>query len=112
MQLTVVLLVLPPLITLARTGVYRPLRIVAALLTAAAATGWLLDRVGLTTPLGTAADSLGSASPWIVGALWIAAAGMLVRRRLRRPALVGAVRWLRAVSSLWRDSRGDSPSPE
>ncbi|GAA4979356.1 HupE/UreJ family protein [Kineococcus glutinatus] len=90
MQLVVVLLVLPPLVVLARTAAYRPLRVAAAVLTAVAAVGWLLDRVGLTTPLGAAADSLGHASPWIAAALWIAAVVVLVRSRLRvdrdRPA--------------------------
>jgi hypothetical protein len=73
MQLAVVLVVLPPLLILARTPAYRPLRTGAAVLTAIAALGWLLDRVGLTTPLGAAADSLSPASPWIVIAAWLAA---------------------------------------
>ncbi|WP_432504007.1 HupE/UreJ family protein [Kineococcus arenarius] len=78
-QLAIVLLVLPPLVVLARTAVYGPLRVAAALLTALAAVGWLLDRVGLPTPLGAAADSLGALSPWIAAALWVAAACVLVR---------------------------------
>ena len=81
MQLAVVLLVLPPLLVLARTPAYAPLRTCAAVLTAIAALGWLLDRVGLSTPLGAAADSLGPASPWIVLALWLAAVTTLVRSR-------------------------------
>ena len=81
MQLAVVLVVLPPLVVLARTRVYRPLRNAAAVLTAAAAIGWLLDRVGLTTPLGAAADALGPASPWIVVALWLGALLAVVRAR-------------------------------
>jgi hypothetical protein len=83
MQLIVVLLVLPPLLVLARAPAYRPLRIVAALVTAAAAAGWLLDRIGVITPLAGAADRLGPASPWIAGALWIAAAVDLIRGRRR-----------------------------
>ena len=81
MQLAVVLVVLPPLVVLARTPAYRPLRTAAAALTAIAALGWLLDRVGLTTPLGAAADSLGPASPWLVAALWLAALHVLLRSR-------------------------------
>ena len=81
MQLAVVLLVLPPLLVLARTPAYRPVWVVAALLTGIAAVGWLLDRIGVGTPLGSAADRLGSASPWIVGALWVAAAVVLIRPR-------------------------------
>lgn len=84
MQLTVVLLVLPPLIVLARTAVYRPLRAVAACVTAVAATGWLVDRLGQPNALAVAADAVGTTSPWIVGALWIT-------------AIVVVVRWRRAV---------------
>ena len=83
MQLAVVLVVLPPLLALARTPAYRPLRTGAAVLTAIAALGWLLDRIGLTTPLGAAADSLGSTSPWIVLTLWLAAIYALVGSRGR-----------------------------
>ena len=81
MQLAVVLVVLPPLLVLARTPAYRPLRTAAAALTAVAAIGWLLDRIGLPTPLSTAADSLGSAAPWLVGALWLAAIAAVIRAR-------------------------------
>ncbi|WP_432532936.1 HupE/UreJ family protein [Kineococcus arenarius] len=87
MQLVVVLLVLPPLIVLARTPAYRPLRTTAAVVTAVAAVGWLLDRVGVPTPLSTAADSLGPVSPWIAATLWIAAALVLLRTRGRRSGL-------------------------
>ncbi|WP_432561716.1 HupE/UreJ family protein [Kineococcus sp. SYSU DK003] len=84
MQLVVVLLVLPPLIVLARTPIYPPLRVGAAAVTALAATGWLIDRIGYPTPLGAAADNLGAASPWIVAALWIAAAVVAARFLTRR----------------------------
>lgn len=83
MQLLVVLLVLPPLVVLARSSLYRGLRIVAATVTAAAATGWLLDRVGVPNVVGTAADALGSASPWLVGALWVTAMISVLRGRVR-----------------------------
>lgn len=78
MQLFVVALVLPPLVILARRPAYTPLRITAALIAAAAAVGWLLDRVGIPTPLGAVADTLGAASPWVVLALWIAAGFVLL----------------------------------
>lgn len=84
MQLFVVLLVLPPLVVLARTPAYTPLRIAAAAVTAAAATGWLLDRVGITTALGDAADTLGTASAWIVLALWVTAVVVLIRSRIHK----------------------------
>lgn len=82
MQLVVVGLVLPPLVVLARTVGYTPLRVGAAVVTAVAATGWLLDRVGIPNLIGTSADSLGAASPWIIAALWSAAIGVLIRARL------------------------------
>ncbi|MFT4211912.1 MAG: HupE/UreJ family protein [Microbacterium sp.] len=86
MQLFVVLLVLPPLVVLARTRGYAPLRVTAAVVTGLAAVGWLVDRLGMTNPLGTAADSIGAASPWLVAALWIACAAVLARRGARRDA--------------------------
>ena len=81
MQLAVVLLVLPPLLVLSRAPLYRTGRIAAALVIAVAAVGWLLDRIGMPTAQGRAADNLGGASPWIAGALWIAAAAVLIRAR-------------------------------
>ena len=45
------------------------------------ATGWLLDGLGAETPLATAADGLGPASPWLAGLLWLAAAVAVVRGR-------------------------------
>lgn len=92
MQLLVVVLVLPPLVALARTPGYAPLRIGAAALTALAAVGWLLDRVGVPNPLGAAADSLAPGAPWAAAALWIAAAAVVLTRaaRSRRPAVAGA----------------------
>ena len=83
MQLAVVVLVLPPLVVLARTAVYPRLRLAAAVLTGVAATGWLLDRLGVDTPLAGAADALGPASPWLAGALWGAAVVVLLTRRSR-----------------------------
>ena len=98
MQLAVVLLVLPPLIVLARTPLYRPLRTAAAAVTALAAAGWLVDRVGHPNPLAVAADGLGTASPWIAGALWVAAAAVVLRARGRRDASTRAAPELTAVA--------------
>lgn len=86
MQLLVVLLVLPPLVILARTAVYKRFRIGAALITATAATGWLCDRIGIPNLLGVSADSLGSGSPWLVAILWLAAITVLIRTRHERRA--------------------------
>ena len=95
MQLAVVLAVLPPLLVLARTRVYRPLRNGAAVLTAVAAVGWLFDRVGLPTPLAAAADALGPASPWLVVGLWLAALVALVVRGVPTTEAVAAPRTAR-----------------
>ncbi|SDG19607.1 HupE / UreJ protein [Klenkia brasiliensis] len=100
MQLAVVVLVLPPLVILARTSLYPRLRITAAVLTGIAATGWLLDRVGVPTPLAAGADALGPASPLLAAALWLLAAATFLRRRPVRSAaqaesqanLIGATR--------------------
>jgi hypothetical protein len=81
MQLVVVALVLPALVILARTKAYPQLRIAAALLTGVAATGWLLDRLGVTTVMGAAADSLGASSPWLLGALWLGTIVVVLKRR-------------------------------
>ncbi|MFJ3392547.1 HupE/UreJ family protein [Leifsonia aquatica] len=84
MQLVVVLLVLPPLVLLARTRSYTPLRVTAAALTAAAATGWLLARIGVPNVVGAAADTLGLASPCIVIGLWAAAITAYIIERSAR----------------------------
>ncbi|WP_419702874.1 HupE/UreJ family protein [Promicromonospora sp. NFX87] len=80
MQLVVVLIVLPPLVVLARTRSYGPMRVTAAVVTAVAATGWLLDRLGVPNVAARGADALGVGSPWIVGALWLGAAAVLATR--------------------------------
>jgi len=85
MQLAVVAVTLPPLVVLARTTAYRPLRIVAAAITGVAAVGWLLDRVGAANAVGTAADGIGALSPYIAVALWLGAvATVLAGRRTGR----------------------------
>ncbi|WP_130178237.1 HupE/UreJ family protein [Cryobacterium sp. SO1] len=73
MQLVVVALVLPPLIVLARTWAYRPLRLVAAGATGVAAIGWLAQRVGFGNPIASAADGIEGVSLYLVVMLWIAA---------------------------------------
>lgn len=97
MQLAVVLIVLPPLLVLARTPAYRPLRTVAAAVTAVAAAGWLLDRIGIANPLAGVADRLGPASPWIVGALWLGA-GIAMTRTLALPRRFDGAHRLDGVS--------------
>ncbi|MGW2887930.1 HupE/UreJ family protein [Streptomyces griseoruber] len=60
MQLVLVLLALPSLICLTRLRGHSALRGGCAALTAGAALGWLLDRLGLPNPVARAADSAGS----------------------------------------------------
>jgi len=112
MQLAVVLVVLPPLVVLARTRAYQPLRTGAAVLTAVAALGWLLDRVGLTTPLGSAADVLGPASPWVVLALWLAALLTLARSRGLPPAAATDPCAPRAAGPTTAEAQRVSSAPE
>jgi hypothetical protein len=60
MQLLLVLLALPSLIALSRLPRHATLRNTCAALTAGAALGWLLDRLGVPNPVARAADSAGS----------------------------------------------------
>ncbi|MEC5150636.1 HupE/UreJ family protein [Cryobacterium sp. GrIS_2_6] len=88
MQLVVVALVLPPLIVLARTSGYRPLRLTAATLAGIAATGWLLARLSIPNAVSDAADGLTGASFLVVCALWFTALVLAVVEfwRMRKPA--------------------------
>ncbi|MFK0104150.1 HupE/UreJ family protein [Streptomyces sp. NPDC091217] len=60
MQLLLVLLALPSLVCLTRLPRHSALRTACATLTALAALGWLLDRLGLPNPVARAADSAGA----------------------------------------------------
>ena len=84
MQLTVVALVLPPLVVLARTRAYSAFRTVAAVLTGVAASAWLAARLGATNPVADLADRLGSIGAPVVLLLWVVAVAVTV---WRRPAL-------------------------
>jgi hypothetical protein len=89
MQLVIVVLVLPPLILLARVNRYRTLRIAAAAATALAAAGWLAARMGLSNPVADLADRIAMlASPVVIG-LWLLAwtLTMCGRRQQARPTL-------------------------
>ena len=52
-------------------------------LIALAAIGWVLDRLGVANAIATIADGIGALSPWIAGALWVAAALAMVLARVR-----------------------------
>ncbi|MGW7544605.1 HupE/UreJ family protein [Streptomyces sp. NPDC054770] len=60
MQLVLVLLALPSLICLTRLRRHSAVRTACAGLTAVAALGWLLDRLGLANPVARVADSAGT----------------------------------------------------
>lgn len=90
MQLVVVALVLPPLCLLARSAAFPRIRTTAAALTAVAAVGWLLARVGAPNAIATAADGLVVATPWILAVLWAAALASAIRARTARGAISDA----------------------
>lgn len=88
MQLLLVLLALPSLLLLTRLRGRSALRNTCAALTAGAALGWLLDRVGVPNPVARAADSAGSHTSQlflvlvctaVLSALWMG----ILRRRSR-----------------------------
>ncbi|MET9080842.1 HupE/UreJ family protein [Streptomyces sp. NPDC004237] len=60
MQFLLVLLALPSLLLLTRLPKNAAVRCACAALTATAALGWLLDRLGLSNPVARAADSAGT----------------------------------------------------
>jgi hypothetical protein len=49
--------------------------------------GWLVARIGSDNPIASAADSIGTASPYLVALLWAMAALSLYRTRLAQPSL-------------------------
>jgi hypothetical protein len=92
MQLLLVLLALPSLLSLSRLSRHATLRNICATLTAGAALGWLLDRLGMPNPVARAADSAGSHTPQLflvlistaaLSALWMST----LHRRDRRGRL-------------------------
>jgi hypothetical protein len=87
MQLFIVALVLPPLILLAHTRAYPPLRVISATATAVAAAGWLGARLGFPNPVADAADQIGVIALPVVAGLWISALvpALSGRRVLTRP---------------------------
>lgn len=79
MQLLVVALVLPSLIVLSRSPWYRPVRTTGAAIAGLAATGWLLDRLGLANAVAGTVNTQGPLVWWIVAGLALLAAGRLYR---------------------------------
>ncbi|GAB6899034.1 HupE/UreJ family protein [Kineosporia succinea] len=82
MQLLVVAVMLPSLIVLSRTSWYRPVQMSGAAVAGVAATGWLIDRIGIGNAVARTADLLGTQGWWVAGGLAVlAAASHLSRRR-------------------------------
>ncbi|WIN00140.1 HupE/UreJ family protein [Actinoplanes oblitus] len=81
MQLIIVVLVLPPLILLARANRYRTLRLVAAAATAVAAAGWLAARIGLPNTVANLADRIEILAIPVVLGLWLVALAITIRDR-------------------------------
>lgn len=73
-QVLLVALALPALLVLARLRLGPRLRVGGALVTAAAATGWLLDRLGLPNPVARAADGAGAHTTAMLAGLATSAA--------------------------------------
>ncbi|MFT4229341.1 MAG: HupE/UreJ family protein [Microbacterium sp.] len=71
MQLGVVALVLPALVLASRSRRYAILRIAGATLTAIAAIGWMLDRLGLANPIAQLADGIIGYQGLVLAAIWI-----------------------------------------
>lgn len=93
-QLLLVCLALPSLLVLARLRVQPALRVGGALITATAAVGWLVDRLGLPNPVARVADSAGSHTT-----------GMLVVLAVGAVAAVGVGVWTLIVRQRAREVR-------
>jgi hypothetical protein len=85
-QLLLVALALPALLALARLPIQPWLRTAGAALTAAAAVGWALDRLGVPNPVAEAADAIGGNYTWMLAALVLLAVAGAVRLLGRKPA--------------------------
>ncbi|GGN00729.1 HupE/UreJ family protein [Streptomyces fuscichromogenes] len=107
MQLLLVLLAMPSLLLLTRLPRTAVVRCACAALTAVAALGWLLDRLGLANPVARAADSAGTHTSELfvvlTGAAVLAALWTAVSRRRGR----GPVRAPDTSETLQRTPRAD-----
>ncbi|MFT3862486.1 HupE/UreJ family protein [Micropruina sp.] len=82
MQLAVVALVLPALVLASQSRGYATLRVAGATLTAIAAIGWMLDRLGLANPIARLADGIVGYQSIVLAALWVC--GLLLWTHSRR----------------------------
>lgn len=81
MQLFIILLVVTPLVIVAMSKAYAYVRVVAAAVAIVAATGWLVDRIGLQNIVSDKATNLAVYAPWLIAALYALAAGVWIRQR-------------------------------
>jgi hypothetical protein len=82
MQVAILVATVPWLLSLARTTVYAPLRVIAAAAAAVAALGWIGERAfGLANPVGPLVNAAASHGPLLIASL--AAMALLAEWRVR-----------------------------
>jgi len=82
MQVAILVVTVPWLLSLARRPVYAPLRVAGAAAASVAALGWIGERAfGLANPVGPVVDAAASHGPLLVAAL--ASVALLVESRVR-----------------------------
>jgi hypothetical protein len=82
-QLLILLLVMPCLVTLARTRLYGPFRVAGAVLTGIAAAAWFLERaLGWTNPFDPLVERIAAQAPWIFAGLVLLTLGATVAGRV------------------------------
>lgn len=90
-QIGVAALAMIPLLLLARTAVYAPVRIAGALFAAVAAIGWIVERVsGVGNPLAGSIDAVAAQAHWLFGALLAIAVVAHAVQRSRQSATSAA----------------------
>lgn len=92
MQLLIVALVLPGLVIASRSHSYSVFRCIAAGVTAVAAVGWLLDRVGVPNLVADLADGIVDFQVYVLVAIWVYALATWLLRRAGRGAGGGGER--------------------
>jgi hypothetical protein len=78
-QLLIILLVMPCLVVLARTRLYKPFRIAGAMLTGIAAVGWFAERAfGWGNPIAPLVEGAASHPLWLLAGLVVLAGAAIV----------------------------------
>jgi hypothetical protein len=84
MQLLIVLLVIIPLVIVAKSRAYVLIRWPTATVAIVAATGWLIDRIGYQNIVSDYANSINAYALWIVLGLYMAASIVCIRALVRK----------------------------